>query len=112
MTAWQSKEFGDGQQRRPGRGLAGIVSPGQRKKKKTSSFLPGQSGMADRAGYWARQSGLVQWASVQVSPFPFFCFVSFSIFYFFRFEFYLNLYSIFADLKLGTLSKIIQVLHT
>jgi hypothetical protein len=61
-TAWRSKEFGDGQQRRPGRGLTGVVSPGQRKKKKTSSFLPGRSGMADRAGYWARQSGLVRWA--------------------------------------------------
>jgi hypothetical protein len=31
-------DFGDGQQRRPGRGLAGVVSPGQRKKKKTPLF--------------------------------------------------------------------------
>jgi hypothetical protein len=30
--------------------LRGVVSPGQRKKK-TSSFLPGRSGMADQASY-------------------------------------------------------------
>jgi hypothetical protein len=84
---WRSKEFGDGQQRRPGRGLAGVVSPGQRKKKKTSSFLPGRSGMADRAGYWARQSGLVRWASVQVSPFPLFSVLFLFLFSVFNFEF-------------------------
>jgi hypothetical protein len=85
--AWRSKEFGDGQQRWPGRGLAGVVSLGQRKKKKTSSFLPGRSSMADRAGYWARQSGLVRWASVQVSRFPPFSVLFLFLFSVFNFEF-------------------------
>jgi hypothetical protein len=71
------------------RGLIVVVSP--RPRKKTSSFLPGRSSMADWAGYWARQGGLVRWASVQVSHLPFFLFCFFFYFLFFRFEFYLNL---------------------
>jgi hypothetical protein len=42
--AWRSKEFGGGQQRRPGHGLTGAVSPGQRRRKKTSSFPLARSG--------------------------------------------------------------------
>jgi hypothetical protein len=69
---WRSTEQGGGPRWRPGRGLAGAVSPGQRRKKKTSSFPLARSGAPGWVGFQAellgRLGGLVRWASVQVSP--------------------------------------------
>jgi hypothetical protein len=55
----------------------GALSLGGRKKKSVSSFLRGRSGMAGRAGYWARQGGL--WPGKLLL---FFLLLSFSYFYF------------------------------
>jgi hypothetical protein len=64
--------------------LAGAVAAIRRKKKSASSFLPHRSGMADRAGHWARQGGLNRWATVPFLPLSlFFLFIFFSYFLFY-----------------------------
>jgi hypothetical protein len=85
--------------------LAGTVAAIRRKKKSASSFLPHRSGMADRAGHWARQGGLNRWAMVPFLPHSFFFYsYSFPIFCFTVLDSNLNS-NLFCRFELRSSSK-------